>query len=226
MLFTETVRVRHAGDFAHWYLDNVSRGPDYYEPRETETDSNELRFGDLAWAVLLEGQPRSRAAQSLLKVAPYDISSIPRVPLEELDSADLATIEHVIVELIDRTDGIAPALATKMLHPKRRATVPVCDNKAIFGSFLRPAWRPGEAPRGRGTVLAALDAIHHCLTRPENQPAWDSLHAAYPRYQRVELFDMTWWTVLRNPAGLVQTGSCYELLRANGDERGSSTSRL
>ena len=214
MIFTEAVRIRHSDEFVRWYLENVRRGPDYYERRETETNCDELSFGDLAWAVLLEGQPRSRAAQSLLKIVPYDISGIPPEPLHELDSAGLAAVADVIVRIIECTDGIAPALATKMLHPKRRATVPVCDNKAIFGSFLRPAWRPGDAARGRGTVLAALHAIHHCLTRPENQSAWSSLHAAYPRYERVELFDMTWWTVLRNPARLVEAGDYFEL-RAN-----------
>jgi len=211
MIFTDTVRVRSPEDFIRWYLDHVLRGPDYYEPRETETDRNALCFGDLAWAVLLEGQPRSIAAQSLLKTVPYDISGIPTAPLEELDSAGLAATRKVIAHLIERTEGIAPAIATKMLHPKRRATVPICDNKAIFGSFLRPSWCPGDTISGRGTVLAALEAIHHCLTRDENQPAWDSLHAAYPSYQRVELFDMTWWTVLKTPSNLVLSDDCYEL---------------
>ncbi len=210
LCFTETVQVRRAEEFVGWYLDNVRRGPDYYEPRETETGGDELCFSDLAWAVLLEGRPSSLAAQSLLKIAPVDISGIPRLPLEALEPADIEATEHVIAQLI-ALDGIAPAVATKMLHPKRRATVPVCDNQAVFGSFLRPGWRPGETPHGRGTVRSALNAIHHCLIRSENQEAWGSLHTAYPRYKRVELFDMTWWTVLRNPRGLVENGNCFEM---------------
>jgi hypothetical protein len=211
---TETVQVCDAHNFVRWYLKNVRRGPDYYRPRETETDVNELHFGDLAWAVLLEGQPRSLAAQSLLRVVPYDISGIPIAPLQELGSNDLASIADVIVQLINRTDKIAAALATKMIHPKRRATVPVCDNKAIFWSFLRRGWRPGEKLRSRkGTVLEALEAVHHCLARPESQEAWATLHTAYPSYQRVELFDMAWWTLLQNPKGLKHVGGCYELVQ-------------
>jgi hypothetical protein len=124
---------------------------------------------------------------------------------------DLTPIAEVIVGIIDQTLGIRAAIATKMLHPKRRATVPVLDNKAIFGSFLRPGWRPGDNSSGRASALSALKAIHDCLTRPQNQPAWDSLHATYPRYQRVELFDMAWWTLLRNPAAMVERDGCFEL---------------
>jgi hypothetical protein len=211
LTFTEVVSVGSPSDLIRWYLRNVSRGPDYYEPREPETGYNELRFGDLAWAVLLEGQPRSIAAQSLLKIVPYDISAIPIDPLEQLNEDDIAKIAAVIDHLVRNCDGIRAAIATKMLHPKRRATVPVCDNKAIFGSFLRPTWRPHDPVGGRGTVLAALTAIHHCLTRPENETAWHSLHDTFPRYTRIELFDMAWWTVLRAGPALAATDYHFEL---------------
>jgi hypothetical protein len=212
ILFTDEVCARRPNDFVRWYLDNVKRGPDYYEPREPETDRDKLLLGDLAWAVLLEGRPSSTAAQSLLKIVPFDISGIPTASLELLDSHDLEAIAAVIRKVIDGTSGIKASIATKMLHPKRRATVPVCDNDAIFGSFLQPGWRPGDTATGRkDTVLAALEAIHHCLTRPENRSAWDCLQKAYPRYQLVELFDMTWWTVLRKGTDLIESDGCYEL---------------
>lgn len=135
--------------------------------------------------MLLEGRPRSLAAQTLRRVVPYDISDIPTTPLEQLAPASLPPIVAAISRLIHDTEGIRAALATKILHPKRPATVPVCDNQAIFGSFLQPGWKPGDLVRGRNTIVAALTSIHHCLTRGDDESAWISLHAAYALYQRV-----------------------------------------
>jgi hypothetical protein len=214
LTLTDTVRVRHSQDFVALYPSLASRGPDYYEVRANETDPNQLMFGDLAWAVLLEGQPRSVAAQTLLGIVPYDISGIPSTPLEELHFTDLQAIADVITDIRHQTKGIRSAIATKMLHPKRRATLPVLDNQAIFRSFLASGWRPGD-PLGsasRATVIGALEAIHHCLTRPDNLSAWKSLQEGRRDYTRVELFDMIWWTVLRAPSTqLVKIDGAYEL---------------
>jgi hypothetical protein len=113
----------------------------------------------------------------------------------------------------DQNGGVAEAIATKMLHPKRRATVPVCDNQSIFYSFLVDGWKPGdELGRSGGDLLTALHRIHESVTRLDNNPAWERLHTAYPHYQRIELFDMSWWTVRTLGARLVEEDDgCYAL---------------
>jgi Family of unknown function (DUF6308) len=97
--------------------------------------------------------------------------------------------------------GILASVATKTLHKKRPALIPVLDNRAIFDAYLDPRW-PGLHTRGEGTgrvdrTKGALDSIAYDLVRPENAAVWPRLHELQPERSRIELFDMVWWMYFR-----------------------------
>ena len=61
------ITVERPIELVRWYrnTDNVRRGSDYYRHSEVCADHvDAVEFGDLAWAVLLEGRPSSAAAQN------------------------------------------------------------------------------------------------------------------------------------------------------------------
>ncbi len=96
---------------------------------------------------------------------------------------------------------VGASLATKTLHKKRPALIPVLDNQAIFGVFMNPLWPEKRAladtVKAPARIKEALDWIALDLTRPENTAAWLKLHAIEPDRSRIELFDMIWWMYFR-----------------------------
>lgn len=97
--------------------------------------------------------------------------------------------------------GFAASVASKVLHKKRPALVPIMDNEAIFGAYLNPSWPTRRARTesiyGVQRIGAAVDAIHRDITRHENQATWEALHRQVPGRFRIELFDMVWWSYFR-----------------------------
>src|SRR5919201_822102 len=101
-----------------------------------------------------------------------------------------------LVAALARWSGFGISTATKVLHKKRPALIPILDNQAIFGAYLDERW-PGhpssqESVYSTQLVGAALD-----LTRPENEHSWDCLARLEPSRSRIELFDMVWWMYFR-----------------------------
>jgi hypothetical protein len=193
---------------------NVMHGPDYYASKRITGDPDELGFDDLPWAVLLDGQPRGDGALHLLKMQPVDISAISNKPLHLLNPADRRVIAEALEAVCGR--GVGCPIASKMLHPKRRESVPVLDNSAIFGSFDHANWEPWGRAKGGGTVkrrdriLQALNRVHVAVSDPANKVGWLSLEKANPPFTRIELFDQVWWAcryggdVLRAAAGVTE----------------------
>lgn len=200
---TDSIAVEEPTSYIDWYLnhDNVSRGPDYYRPPTMLNDQPDaIVFGDLAWGTLLEGRPSSTAAQQLLRARAIDISRVPSSPLGELSDYQCDAVVAGIRELA-KLDGIRSALATKVLHPKRRASVPILDNQAIYGAFMTLGFVPGDAYKGYGTrqetkIKGALLKVRECLRDETNTRGWSVLENNYPDLKRVELFDMVWWALL------------------------------
>jgi hypothetical protein len=93
------------------------------------------------------------------------------------------------------------SVATKILHKKCPATIPILDNQAIFGAYMNPAWP--EQPSRQDSVYAvnrirqALDWLYIDLTAERNACAWVELADLAPKRTRVELFDMVWWSYFR-----------------------------
>ena len=183
------------------YQLKVSRGPTYYAYRPT-TDCNWVTVEDLGLAVLFEGQPRSRAAQTLVDT-PVNVSRIPSIPLHETSEADRAVIVDGIMELVGRRgSGFASSLATKVLHKKRPATVPVLDNAAIYATLCSATWERGTVPRGATVrdhkrIAEALGRVHAVVSDPANTAAWETLESEWLTLTRIEVFDMAWWAYVR-----------------------------
>ena len=207
------IEIRAPVRFVEWYLANVRRGPTYYQRQDLTTgDPNTISLADLGWAVLLEGRPSSLAAMSLIQHGPIDITDLPDKALHHTTSDEQETIVDALCTLIS-LPGLRSSIASKMLHPKRRHSVPVLDNQAIFGSFCRSGWRPGHprtraSVRQRAIVADALADIHHTVAAPGNQHAWEDLedHVGH-RFSRIELFDMLWWVVSQAPQQMNTTGT-------------------
>jgi hypothetical protein len=180
-----------------WYDRNVRYGPAYYR-LESRTDPDVVTVEDLGVAVLFVGQPRPLAARSLAD-EPLIITGTPTGPLHTLDAAGRAGLVATIGTLVARA-GFRCALATKVLHKKRPAAIPVLDNQAIFATYMNDAWRPGDPWPSRSVpvsatwaIAAGLDAVAGDLADPANKDSWERLEAAYPDLTRVELFDKVWW---------------------------------
>ena len=96
---------------------------------------------------------------------------------------------------------VGASLATKTLHKKRPALIPVLDNQAIFGAYMNPLWPEkrslADSVKAVPRIKEALDWITEDLTRPENESVWPQLQAIEPTRSRIELFDMIWWMYFR-----------------------------
>lgn len=192
-----------------WYLGphGPAGGQRYYRRSDVLTGSvDEVGLADVSWAVLLAGGPRHQAAVHLID-SPISVKSVPIAPLHMLSDQERAGVATCIGSFMARTSGVATyigaSLATKMIHPKRRAAVPVVDNQTIYRRFMVPGWRPGTvdgrgAPRPRD-VWRCIDAIHACVSDEVNAPGWAALESdsRFSGFTRIELFDMTWTAVER-----------------------------
>lgn len=183
-----------------YYEEEVRHGPAYYRHQPT-TDPNTVTLEDLGAAVLLEGQPRSRAARTLVD-APLDLRDVPDRALHETTAEERDRITDVILQLVgQRGSGFGSSLATKVLHKKRPATIPILDNQAVFATLCSDQWQPGTLPRGktarsRAAIAGALATIHGVVTDPRNINVWSELEDRTP-FTRVEVFDMVWWAFVR-----------------------------
>jgi hypothetical protein len=87
--------------------------------------------------------------------------------------------------------GIGVSVATKLLHKKRPALLPIIDTQAIFEGYLAlkdPGWEnPGPS------VRTALETIQADVTSPRNAAGWSQLESRWPWLTRIELFDIVWW---------------------------------
>nr|MDA8357713.1 hypothetical protein [Actinomycetota bacterium] len=193
-----------------WYLG--PKGPEggklYYTRGDVHTGSpDEVGFADVGWAVLLAGQPTYKTAARLIS-EPVDIGTIPCKPLPMTSEADRKAIVDCVMTLMarwnDKASHIGASRATKMIHPKRRAAVPVIDNATIWSRFMVSNWRPGGipgsgAPKTAGDLRRCLDEIYQCVAAPENAAGWAALEID-PRlanFTRIELFDMAWAAIER-----------------------------
>lgn len=165
-----------------------------YEP---VTPRDMLLVEDLAVTMLINSRVAAQAATSVCRHgATLDLGSLPDKALEETTNAERQDVAEVIGTMAS-WPWLGASVASKTLHKKRPALIPVLDNMAIFGAYMNPLWP--ESPALGDTVKAvprikkALDWIAVDVTRSENEPVWQRLHETEPERSRVELFDMVWW---------------------------------
>lgn len=156
---------------------------------------------DLAVTILVNSRVNGSAFKSVQDHgASLPLTFVPSTPLEHSTPALRQQVAELIAEMAS-WPGLASSVATKVLHKKRPATIPILDNQAIFGAYMNVAW-PGERSRQESIyavrrIQEALDWIFIDLTAPTNEDTWAELHRLAPMRTRVELFDMVWWSYFR-----------------------------
>jgi hypothetical protein len=206
--FDHGITVEQPDVLVRWYngtrnggKPNVRHGPAFYSTSVVTGVPNSVSFPDLVWATLLDGQPRGDAALHLLNLGRVSLTNVATAPLHSVSPVvDISGIAAVLSSLCG--PGVGCSIVSKMAHRKRRATIPVMDNGAIFGSFDNASWLPWDTPRRVGTVKQAIRiekallAIHKVVALPANDPDWLLLETSWPNLTRVQLFDQCWWAML------------------------------
>jgi len=175
-------------------------GTDYLNFEPT-TPVDALLPEDLAVTILINSRVGPRAFQAVQSRAhELDMPGLTRLPLEESSESDRDDIADAVAQMA-AWPGFAASVATKVLHKKRPATIPILDNQAIFGAYMNPAWperaSSAESVYNRIRIREALEWIWTDLTTPENQAAWAHLMTVEPARSRIEVFDMVWWMHFR-----------------------------
>jgi hypothetical protein len=168
---------------------------------EPSTPADSLLPEDLAVTILINSRVGPRAFQAVQQRArELDLASLPSVPLEESSDGDRDRIADIIAQMAE-WPGFAASVATKVLHKKRPAAIPILDNQAIFGAYMNADWpdRPSatDSVYGWDRVREALEWIWTDLTFLGNRDAWPELAELEPTRTRIELFDMVWWMYFR-----------------------------
>ena len=140
-----------------------------------------LGVGDGAVTMLINSRVEARQATGVVRNrATLDLSTLPGKALGETTDGE----RQVVAELIGAMTswpGIGASVATKTLHKKRPALIPVLDNMAIFGAYMYPLWPENRAladtVKAVPRIKEALDWIAVDVTRPENEAVWSQLDA-------------------------------------------------
>ena len=231
--------VRDAERLVHdWRVKERDWGQLYlaYEP---STPMDRVLVEDLAVTMLVNSRVTAQAAMSLhANGASLDLSALPDKALEETSDEERFLVATLIGTMTNPPwVGFGASVATKTLHKKRPALIPILDNRAIFGAYMNSAWP--EKPSLDVTIKAvprikeALDWIAIDVSRSENESVWAHLQAVEPDRSRIELFDMVWWMYFCEvePAGLpptvfVGTGQMLDGLLTKNDLSENDTSAL
>ena len=165
------------------------------------TDPDRLTPEDLAVTILINSRVGPAAFKSAQDHgAELDLAKFPDMPLEETSADMRGQVARLIVH-VARWDGFAASVATKVLHKKRPLLIPILDNQAIFGAYMKPQWperrSATDSVYAEGRIREALEWIWTDLTRLENADVWAALSAIEPTRSRIELFDMVWWEHFR-----------------------------
>ncbi|MDQ1629251.1 MAG: hypothetical protein QOI54_2995 [Actinomycetota bacterium] len=175
------------------------------------SDPDHLVPDDLAVTILINSRVASRAFKAVQdRSREVVLADLPRVPLEQTDSGQRQRVADVVTQ-VAQWPGFAASVATKVLHKKRHALIPILDNQAIFGAYMSPSW-PGrrsstDSVKSPSRIREAIDWIFTDLTRPENVTTWARLAEIEPTRSRIQLFDMVWWSYFRRVEPIPSTSS-------------------
>ena len=111
-----------------------------YLEHEPVTPPDRLLVEDLAATMLINSRVAARAATSVYRNgATLDLASLPKKALEETTNEERQLVAGLIGTMTS-WPWIGASLATKTLHKKRPALIPILDNQAIFGAYMNPSW--------------------------------------------------------------------------------------
>jgi hypothetical protein len=187
-------------DFGQLYLEHKSATP-----------PDRVLVEDLAVTMLINSRVEARQAMGVFRNGPtLDLSVLPDKALSETTDGERQVVAEVIAAMTT-WPGIGASVATKTLHKKRPALIPILDNMAIFGAYMYPLWPETRARadtiKALPRIKEALDWIAEDLMRPENASVWPQLQAIEPTRSRIELFDMIWWMYFRQVEPVLATPS-------------------
>jgi hypothetical protein len=182
-----------------------------YLQHEPYTPPNTLVLEDLGPTTLINPRFGTAAAMSVVQHGDgLDLTTLPTCGLESSDDDERQRLAE-LVAAVASWSGFGTSTATKVLHKKRPALIPILDHQAIFGAYLDPRWpgRPSsqDSVYGARVVRTALDRIAADLTRPENEHAWQALARIEQDRSRIELFDMVWWMYFRELEPVQRAGA-------------------
>lgn len=172
-----------------------------YLDHKAITPRDRLLVEDLAVTMLINSRVAAQAAISVCRNgSALDLGSLPDKALQETTTEERESIASMI-GVMTSWPWIGASLATKTLHKKRPALIPVLDNQSIFGAYMNPHWPErrslADTIKAVARIKEALDWIAEDLTRPENTATWTEIQAVEPERSRIELFDMIWWIYFR-----------------------------
>lgn len=129
-------RVGDVQDLLREYRDKERDWGLLYLDYEPVTPSDRLFVEDLAVTMLINSRVAARAATSVYaNGATLDLGSLPRNALEETTAEERQFVANVIGAMAS-WPWISASVATKTLHKKRPALIPILDNHAIFGAYM------------------------------------------------------------------------------------------
>jgi len=122
---------------------------------EPITPPNRLVPEDLAVTILINTRVNAAAFKSVQdRAGELDLAPLPDASLE--NTSDMQREE--LAQLVSRMaawPGFAASVATKILHKKRPALIPILDNQAVFGAYMNPSW-----PERRSYVRRVRVGVH------------------------------------------------------------------
>jgi Family of unknown function (DUF6308) len=181
-----------------------------YLEHEPITSPDRVFVEDLAVTMLMNSRVDARQAMGVFRNrATFDLSILPDKALGETTDGQRQVVAGLIGAMTS-WPGIGASVATKTLHKKRPALIPVLDNMAIFGAYMYPMWPEKRAladtVKAVPRIKEALDWIAVDVTRSENEAVWERLQEIEPTRSRIELFDMVWWMHFSPRRGGLATG--------------------
>lgn len=184
------------------YLDAsfVKRGGYYYR-NSRGVEGHSLPHELFTLSSMIVGSHVGLRARSFHEQASnFELSKVPKTPLEKAGEEELAALAEAIVA-VARWDGFAASAASKLLHPARPAGIPVLDRDAIGGAYTRAEWQGGPTPPRSiyySELVEVLRLYQGDLTEPSNEEAWQKLgrHTS-ASFTRLQLLDMVWWVHFR-----------------------------
>lgn len=187
----EELLVQYRTDDGLRYLDHrPTTPPEYLVPE------------DLAVTILINSRVGPDAFKSVQDHGEsLRLDRLPDKPFESTNEPERDLVADLIVE-VAQWRGFAASVATKILHKKRPALIPILDNQAIFGAYLNPSWPTRLSSRdsvyAKARIKEALEWIAFDLARSENTSIWRQLQEIEPRRSLIEIFDMVWWVYFRS----------------------------
>lgn len=179
-----------------WRQKEADAGQLYLE-YEPVTPDDRVVLEDLAVTMLVNSRADIRPAVGFFRnCAALDLSGLPAKPLGDTTASEREGLANLI-GVMTGWPGVGASIATKTLHKKRPALVPILDNMAIFGAYMNPLWPKQRAKedtiKAVSRINDALDWIAVDVSRDENERTWNELERIEPERTRIELFDMVWW---------------------------------